>query len=59
MLQIPSLRGLIWRAPYMHTGCAPTLADRFTAGCGGTKHGTIDHLTAADRTDLTAYLETL
>jgi mono/diheme cytochrome c family protein len=58
-VQVPSLRGLVWRAPYMHTGCAPTLADRFSAPCGGTQHGVTAHLTAGGLADLVAYLETL
>jgi cytochrome c peroxidase len=59
VLQTPSLSGVVWRAPYMHDGCAPTLLDRFSEACGGTKHGTISRLTAGDLQDLTAYLETL
>jgi cytochrome c peroxidase len=60
-LQVPSLRGLSWRAPFMHNGCAPTLADRFSsAACGGgDKHGATSTLTAAQLGDLTAYLESL
>jgi YVTN family beta-propeller protein len=59
--QVPSLLGVVWRAPYMHTGCAATLADRFTqAGCGGgDDHGHTAQLTANQRADLVAYLETL
>jgi len=58
--QVPSLRGLAWRAPYMHTGCAPTLADRFGSSCGGgDAHGQTSKLTAEQRADLVAYLDTL
>jgi mono/diheme cytochrome c family protein len=58
--QIPSLRGVRWRAPYMHDGCAPTLLARFLLPCGGgEKHGHTAHLTASQLADLTAYLETL
>jgi len=58
-LQVPSLRGVGWRAPYLHTGCAPTLADRFGSCGGGDLHGHTSTLGPADITDLTAYLETL
>src|SRR5262245_18110072 len=27
--QVPRLTAIRWRAPYLHDGCAPTLADRF------------------------------
>jgi hypothetical protein len=55
--QVPSLRGVVWRAPFMHNGCAATLADRF-GSCGGTNHG---HPPAGDaaKADLIAYLESL
>jgi hypothetical protein len=58
-LQVPSLRGVGWRAPFLHNGCAPTLADRFGACGGGDKHGHTSALTSADISDLTSYLETL
>jgi len=57
--QVPSLIGLVWRAPYMHQGCAATLADRFGSCGGGDAHGKTSHLTAEQRADLIAYLETL
>jgi mono/diheme cytochrome c family protein len=59
--QIPSLRGVAWRAPYMHNGCAATLTDRLTtASCGGgDKHGFTSTLTSAQIGDLTAYLQSL
>ncbi|MDX2022476.1 MAG: cytochrome-c peroxidase [Deltaproteobacteria bacterium] len=58
--QVPTLKGLAGRAPYMHTGCAKTLGDRFTASCGGgDKHGVTSHLSTAQLADLTAFLETL
>jgi mono/diheme cytochrome c family protein len=57
--QVPSLRGLAARAPYLHTGCAATLAERFDPQCGGTAHGNTADLTAAETADLVAYLETL
>lgn len=59
--QVPSLRGLALRAPYMHDGCAETLQDRFTnPSCGGGEaHGKTAQLTPAETLDLLAYLETL
>jgi hypothetical protein len=57
--QVPSLRGLALRAPYMHDGCAATLADRFDATCGGTDHGSIAQLTSSQVNNLVDYLETL
>ncbi len=58
--QVPSLRGIAYRAPFMHTGCAPTLASRFDGGCGGgDKHGKTSHLTSPQLEDLVSYLETL
>ncbi|MBL8717228.1 MAG: c-type cytochrome [Myxococcales bacterium] len=57
--QVPSLRGVFYRAPYMHTGCVQTLADRFTAGCaGGDLHGKTSGLSATQIDDLVAYLST-
>ncbi|MEI8257298.1 MAG: c-type cytochrome, partial [Deltaproteobacteria bacterium] len=57
--QVPSLRGLRWRAPFMHDGCAPTLRDRF-GPCGGREaHGHTAALTPAQLDDLVAYMETL
>jgi CxxC motif-containing protein (DUF1111 family) len=59
-VQTPSLRGLAWRAPYLHTGCARTLGDRFTASCGGgDSHGAVSGLDSTQRADLIAYLDTL
>ena len=60
-LQVPSLRGVSWRAPFMHNGCAATLTERLvnpTCG-GGDKHGLTSTLTAAQVIDLTAYLSSL
>lgn len=57
--QVPSLRGLAFRAPYLHSGCARTLTDRFGACGGGDLHGKTSHLTNAQIADLVAYLETL
>jgi mono/diheme cytochrome c family protein len=58
-LQVPSLRGVSWRAPFMHTGCAATLADRFGTCGGGDLHGATSQLSAPQLSDLTAYLQSL
>jgi mono/diheme cytochrome c family protein len=60
-LQVPSLRGVSWRAPFMHTGCAATLGERFSvAACGGgDQHGATSTLTAPQLSDLTTYLQSL
>lgn len=60
LFQVPSLLGLGLRAPFMHDGCAKTLAQRFDPECGGgDQHGKTSHLTADEVRDLTAYLLTL
>jgi cytochrome c553 len=56
--QVPPLVGLGWRAPFLHDGCAATLADRF-GSCATPGHGNIASLTAGNLSDLEAYLETL
>lgn len=59
-MQVPSLVGIAYRAPFIHTGCAATLRDRFNAECGGgDAHGKTSQLSAAEIDDLVAYLETL
>ncbi len=60
-LQVPSLRGVAARAPFMHDGCAATLQDRFSnqACGGGDRHGVTSKLTPTQVADLIAYLETL
>jgi mono/diheme cytochrome c family protein len=59
-MQVPSLRGLGMRAPYMHDGCAKTLLDRFTPSCGGgDQHGVTSKLSKPQLQDLAAYLDTL
>jgi hypothetical protein len=59
-LQVPSLVGVGYRAPFMHTGCAKTLADRFDPSCGGGEsHGRIRGLPVEDVNDLVAYLESI
>ncbi len=58
--QVPGLIGIADRAPFMHDGCAKTLADRFTPECGGgDAHGKTSHLAPSDIADLVAYLEAL
>jgi mono/diheme cytochrome c family protein len=58
-LQVPSLVAVGYRAPFMHNGCAATLADRFDPACGGDQHGNVSGLSEEQRADLIAYLEAL
>jgi hypothetical protein len=55
--QVPSLRGVGFRGPWLHDGCAKTLAQRFDPGCGGAQHGT--PVAAADVPALVRYLQSL
>ena len=57
--QVPRLVGVAFRAPYLHSGCAETLEDRFGPCGGADSHGTTSHLPPARIADLVAYLETL
>jgi cytochrome c peroxidase len=57
-LQVPGLVGIWARAPYLHDGCAGTLADRFTR-CDTGKHGNLVGLTETDLAALSDYLQTL
>jgi mono/diheme cytochrome c family protein/DNA-binding beta-propeller fold protein YncE len=59
VFQVPSLVGIAYRAPFIHTGCAATLRDRFDPACGGADHGNVADLDAAQLDDLVAYLESL
>lgn len=59
LLQVPSLRGVAYRAPFIHDGCAETLRDRFDPSCGGDQHGETSALTDAELDDLIAYLRSL
>ena len=61
MFQVPSLVGIGTRGPFMHNGCAQTLADRLTdASCGGgDKHGGTSLLSADQMSDLLAYLNSI
>jgi mono/diheme cytochrome c family protein len=58
-LQVPSLRGVGYRAPFIHTGCAETLRDRFDPSCGGDKHGNTAGLDDGQIDDMIAYLRSL
>jgi hypothetical protein len=58
-LQVPSLIGVGLRGPWIHTGCAKTLQQRFDPACGGNAHGKTATLTAPQIDDLVAYLESL
>jgi cytochrome c len=57
-LQVPPLVGVGARSPFMHTGCAVTLTDRFTK-CATTAHGSTGNLTTSEISDLVTYLESL
>ena len=47
--QVPSLVGIGSRGPFMHDGCAKTLADRFGGACGGgDRHGFTSTMTGAE-----------
>lgn len=58
-LQVPSLRGVANRAPFMHDGCAQTLDARFDKSCGGDKHGDVSGLDEQGLADLVAYMTSL
>jgi hypothetical protein len=60
-LQVPSLKGVRFRTPLMHDGCAASIGDRLTKlECGGgDNHGKTSQLNASEIKDLTAYIETL
>lgn len=57
--QVPTLRGLSYRAPFLHNGCAQDLTERFGPCGGGDQHGKTSHLSQAQIQDLVAYLESL
>jgi mono/diheme cytochrome c family protein len=57
--QVPSLVGVSLRAPFLHTGCAETLEERFSPDCGGATHGNVSGLTPEELADLIAYLESV
>jgi mono/diheme cytochrome c family protein len=59
-LQVPSLIGIGYRAPFMHDGCAETLTARFDPTCGGGElHGNTAALSSGEVADLVAYLESI
>jgi mono/diheme cytochrome c family protein len=59
-LQVPSLVGVGYRAPFMHDGCAETLTGRFDPACGGGElHGNTAALSSGEVADLVAYLESI
>ncbi len=55
--QVPSLKALRWRGPWMHDGCAKTLEQRFDPACGGKSHGST--VAPEDLPDLIEYLKAL
>ncbi len=57
-LDVPSLLGLARTAPYLHDGSARTLLDRLNK-LDGDKHGVTSTLSANQKSDLVAYLNTL
>jgi len=57
--KVPSLVGLAYTAPYLHDGCAATLADRFGSCGGGDQHGVTSTLAQDQLSDLIAYLDSL
>jgi DNA-binding beta-propeller fold protein YncE/mono/diheme cytochrome c family protein len=59
-LQVPSLVGVGYRAPFLHDGRAATLRDRFDPRIGGgDAHGTTSGLSDSEITDVISYLESL
>ena len=56
-LDTPSLKGVWATAPYLHDGSAATLLDVLTTANTANKHGAANSLTAAQRTQLVAYLQ--
>jgi hypothetical protein len=58
--QVPSLVGIGSRGPFMHNGCAKTLADRFSdTACGGANHGKVSGLSANEISDMITYLQSI
>jgi len=56
--QVPSLKGVAFRGPFLHNGCATTLQQRFDRTCGGGDlHGRTEQLSASEIDDLVAFLE--
>jgi|HubBroStandDraft_1064217.scaffolds.fasta_scaffold02840_3 mono/diheme cytochrome c family protein len=57
-LQVPPLVGVGARSPFLHTGCAATLTERFTK-CATSAHGLTSNLTTSEVSDLVAFLNAL
>jgi hypothetical protein len=59
--QVPSLVGIGSRGPFMHNGCAKTLAERFTnTACGGgDEHGRTSSMRPDEINDLVSYLQSI
>jgi cytochrome c peroxidase len=59
--QVPSLVGIGSRGPFMHNGCAGTLAERFTnAACGGgDAHGRTSDMRPDEINDLVSFLQSI
>lgn len=58
-LQVPSLIGVSFRAPFLHDGCAATLLDRFGTCGGSDAHGHTSQLSATEIGDLVEYMKSL
>jgi hypothetical protein len=60
VFQVPSLVNVAYHRPWIHTGCADTLRERFDPDCGGgDEHGRTSQLSDGEIDDLVAYLESL
>ncbi|MDH5672573.1 MAG: c-type cytochrome [Myxococcales bacterium] len=60
VFQVPSLVNVGYHQPFIHTGCAETLRERFDPDCGGGDlHGRTSQLSEEAIDDLVAYLESL
>jgi cytochrome c553 len=58
--QVPSLRGVMHRAPFFHDGCAESLEQVVAGACGTLdSHGRTSSLDSIERLDLVAYLRSL
>jgi cytochrome c553 len=58
--QVPSLIGVMHRAPYLHDGCAASLMEVVDGSCGTPDlHGRTASLTRAERADIVAFLRSL
>jgi hypothetical protein len=56
--QVPPLVGVGARGPFLHSGCASTLTERFT-GCATAAHGQTSSLSSDEIADLVAFLNSL